>query len=48
MSLNYIDKSTDDLIRVAGNSKDVLYADSPIGSIIPFGGTTVPRQTANH
>ena len=42
MSVNYIDKSTGDLIRVAGGGNDVLYADSPIGSIIPFGGTTAP------
>lgn len=43
MSVNYIDKSTGDLIRVAGGGKDVLYADAPIGSIIPFGGTTAPN-----
>lgn len=42
MSVNYIDKSTGDLIRVAGGGNDILYADSPIGSIIPFGGTTAP------
>ncbi len=42
MSVNYIDKSTGDLIRVAGGGNDVLYADSPIGSIIPFGGITAP------
>ena len=39
MSVNYIDKSTGDLIRVAGG---VLYADAPIGSIISYGGTTAP------
>lgn len=43
MSVNYIDKSTGDLIRVAGGGNDVLYADSPIGSIIPFGGITAPN-----
>lgn len=43
MSVNYIDKSTGDLIRVAGGGNDILYADSPIGSIIPFGGTTAPN-----
>lgn len=42
MSVNYIDKSTGDLIRVAGGGNDILYADSPIGSIIPFGGITAP------
>lgn len=42
MSVNYVDKTTGDLIHVAGGGKDVLYADSPIGSIIPFGGTTAP------
>ena len=42
MSVNYVDKSTGDLIRVAGGGNDILYADSPIGSIIPFGGTTAP------
>ena len=42
MSVNYVDKSTGDLIRVAGGGNDILYADSPIGSIIPYGGTTAP------
>lgn len=42
MSVNYIDKTTGDLIRVAGGGNDILYADAPIGSIIPFGGTTAP------
>ncbi len=43
MSVNYIDKSTGDLIRVAGGGNDILYADAPIGSIIPYGGTTAPN-----
>jgi len=39
MSVNYIDKSTGDLIRVAGGGNDILYADVPVGTIMPYGGS---------
>ena len=40
MSVNTYDKTNDKLNLVAGGT---LYADSPIGSIIPYGGTTAPN-----
>lgn len=39
MSIYKYDSTQDELIPLAGG---VLYADAPIGSIIPFGGTTAP------
>lgn len=39
MSYNLVDPTTGDLTRVAGGT---LYADNPIGSIIPFGSSTIP------
>lgn len=39
MSVNVYDKLNDKLNLVAGGT---VYADSPIGSIIPYGGTTTP------
>jgi microcystin-dependent protein len=39
MSVNVYNKNEDKLNLVAGGT---LYADSPIGSIVPYGGTTVP------
>lgn len=39
MSLNKVDKTTGNLSLIAGG---VLYADSPIGTILPYGGTEAP------
>jgi microcystin-dependent protein len=39
MSVNKVNKTTGDLSLLAGGT---LYADSPIGSIIPYGGSTAP------
>lgn len=39
MSVNIYDKENDKLNLVAGGT---LYADSPIGSIMPYGGATAP------
>lgn len=39
MSYNLVNPTTADLTRVAGGT---LYADNPIGSIIPFGSSTIP------
>ena len=39
MSVNVYDKTSDKLNLVAGGT---LYADNPIGSIIPYGGSTAP------
>ena len=40
MSVNIYDKTNDELKLVAGGT---LYADSPVGSIVPYGGTTAPK-----
>ena len=39
MSVNLVDKTTGDLTTIAG---ETLWADSPIGSILPYGGTSAP------
>lgn len=39
MSVNKVNKTTGDLSLLAGGT---LFADSPIGSIIPYGGATAP------
>ncbi len=39
MSVNLIDKTTGDLTKIAGSN---VWADNPIGSIIPYGGATAP------
>lgn len=40
MSYNLVNPTTGDLSRVAGGG--TLYADNPVGSIIPFGSSTIP------
>ena len=40
MSVNIYDKTNDELKLVAGGT---LYADSPVGSIVPYGGTSAPK-----
>lgn len=39
MSFSKVDKTTGELYPISGG---ILYADAPIGSIIPFGGSTIP------
>jgi len=39
MSVNHYNKDTGELVPIA---KGTLYADAPIGSIIPYGGATAP------
>ena len=39
MSYNLVDPTTGDLTRVAGGT---LFADTPIGTISPFGGSVIP------
>lgn len=39
MSYNLVDSTTGDLTRVAGG---IIYANNPIGSIIPFSSSTIP------
>lgn len=39
MSVNVYDKETKELTKIAG---EILFADSPIGSIVPYGGSTAP------
>lgn len=40
MSVNKVNKSTGGLIPIAGQN---MYAFAPIGTIVPFGGTTAPQ-----
>lgn len=40
MSVNIYDKTNDELKAIAGGT---LYADAPVGSILPYGGTTAPN-----
>jgi len=39
MSVNVYDKETKELTKIAG---EILFANSPIGSIVPYGGSTAP------
>lgn len=39
MSVNFYDKTNDELKLIAGG---VLYAEAPVGSIVPYGGATAP------
>lgn len=39
MSVNIYDKTEDKLISIAGNT---VYADAPVGTISPFGGSDIP------
>ena len=40
MSVNYYDPTNDKLVRIAGG---LLYADAPVGTISPFGGSVIPN-----
>lgn len=39
MSVNQVNQTTGELSPIAGGT---LYADAPVGSIVPFGGTVIP------
>lgn len=42
MSYNTVDQSTGDLEQIAGSTLTAIYADSPLGVILPFGGSVAP------
>lgn len=42
MSYNVVDQSTGDLEQIAGSILTAIYADSPLGVILPFGGSVAP------
>lgn len=42
MSYNKVDQTTGELQQIAGSQVNSIYADAPIGAIIPFGGDTAP------
>ena len=42
MSFNSVDQVTGDTSQLAGNILTAIYADSPIGAIVPYGGDTAP------
>lgn len=42
MSYNVVDQSTGERKQVAGTTLTAIYADSPIGVILPYGGDTAP------
>lgn len=42
MSFNSVDQATGDTSQLAGNILTAIYADSPIGAIVPYGGDTAP------
>lgn len=42
MSYNVVNQSTGDLEQIAGSTLTAIYADSPLGVILPFGGTVAP------
>lgn len=42
MSYNIVDQSTGERKQVAGSTLTAIYADSPIGVILPYGGDTAP------
>ena len=43
MSYNVVDQSTGDLEQIAGSTLTAIYADSPLGVILPFGGSVAPK-----
>lgn len=42
MSYNVVDQNTGELGQVAGSQINTIYADAPIGAIVPYGGDTAP------
>lgn len=43
MSYNKVNQTTGDLEQIAGSQVNIVYADAPLGAIIPYGGTTIPE-----
>ena len=42
MSINKVNQTTGELSQAAGSVVTAVYSDAPVGSIVPFGGTTFP------
>lgn len=42
MSFNEVERVTANLNQIAGSFEDIIYADAPVGAIIPYGGSTAP------
>jgi microcystin-dependent protein len=42
MSYNKVNQTTGKLEQIAGSQVNSVYADAPLGVIMPYGGTTVP------
>lgn len=42
MSYNTVDQSTGALKQAAGSTVTAIYADAPVGAIVPYGGDTAP------
>jgi microcystin-dependent protein len=42
MSYNTVDQSTGALKQAAGSTLTAIYADAPVGAIVPYGGDTAP------
>lgn len=42
MSFNEVNQVTGELNQAAGSFEDIVYADAPVGAIIPYGGSTAP------
>ena len=43
MSYNKVNQTTGDLEQIAGSQVNIVYADAPLGAVIPYGGTTIPE-----
>lgn len=43
MSYNKVNQTTGSLEQIAGSQVNIVYADAPLGAIIPYGGTTIPE-----
>lgn len=43
MSYNKVNQTTGELEQIAGSQVNSVYADAPLGAIIPYGGTTIPE-----
>lgn len=43
MSYNKVNQTTGSLEQIAGSQVNSIYADAPLGAIIPYGGATIPE-----
>lgn len=43
MSYNKVNQTTGELEQIAGSQVNSVYADAPLGAIIPYGGATIPE-----